>query len=336
MQTALVTVRRGTAFVVGLCLVLIGHAAAPVSTPARAATAQSAVGSDQAPADQSADPAETPIVFRAQTDLVVLHVNVFDRRSDAVPNLPQSAFLVIDEDKPQDISFFASGDVPVAVGLVIDNSSSMITRRAMVMAGTKAFAESSHEEDELFTVIFNENIRHGLPTGVSFTRSAPQIVSSLIRFPPGGKTALYDAVIAALEHLETATHQKRVLLVLSDGGDNASRRSKEDMFARVAESDAIIYTIIKPVDSVDPGDDPDVMKNLAERSGGLAYYPRTEDQVIANFGEVAANVRHGYSLGYVPTAEGDGYRRVKVMVRVPGRPNLTARVRHGYLPGRSQ
>jgi Ca-activated chloride channel family protein len=327
MKRALAVVGHGTALLAGLYLASVSHGAMVASSQ----------DPPQPAAERHAEPVQESPVFRSQTDLVVLHVNVFDRRSDAVPDLPKSAFLVVDDDKPQDISFFLSGDVPVAVGLVIDNSSSMITRRAMVMAGTSAFAESSHDDDELFTVVFNENVRLGLPMGVSFTRSAPQIISSLGRFPPGGKTAFYDAIIGALDHLESATHQKRILLVLSDGGDNASRHTKAEMFTRVAESDAIIYTILKPVESTDRGDDPEVMKELAERSGGLAYYPRTEKQVVANFAEIAANVRRGYSLGYVPTADdGDGYRRVKVMVRVPGRPRLTARVRHGYLPGRAQ
>ena len=268
-------------------------------------------------------------LFRAQSDLVVLHVNVFDRRSDAVPNLPQSAFHVVEDDKPQEIAFFTSGDVPVAVGLVIDNSGSMISRRQMVLAGARAFADSSHAEDELFTVMFNENIRYGLPGGVAFTSSSPQLMSALSRFPPGGKTALYDAVIAALDHLESATHQKRVLLVLSDGGDNASRHSRDEMFAKAVASDAIIYTVAQT--GVD--DDPGVMKRLAEVSGGLAYFPRHEREVVENFADIAANIRRGYSIGYVPPG-GDRarYRRVKVMVLVPGRNNLTARVRHGYTP----
>src|SRR5262245_39312578 len=100
-----------------------------------------------------------PAVFRAQSDLVVLHVNVFDGKSDAVPQLPQSAFIVAEDGRPQTITFFSDADVPVAAGLVIDNSSSMITRRAMVVAGSDAFVTSSHPEDQLFTIVFNEHVR---------------------------------------------------------------------------------------------------------------------------------------------------------------------------------
>jgi Ca-activated chloride channel homolog len=274
-------------------------------------------------------------VFKAQSDLVVLHVNVFDNRSDAVPDLPQSAFRVFEDDRAQDITFFNSGDVPVAVGLVVDNSSSMIARRRMVLAGAGAFADSSHPEDELFTVIFNENIRYGLPDGVGFTKSRAQVAAGLNRFPPSGKTAFYDAVIAGLEHLQSASHQKRVLVVLSDGGDNASRHSRKEMLDAAAASDAIIYTVAQrqgnlPNRETDAG----IMRELAEVSGGVAYFPRTETEVVNSFQEIAGNIRRGYSIGYVPPAgRADGrYRHVRVMVLVPGRNNLSARVRHGYTP----
>src|SRR5438874_7545405 len=140
-------------------------------------------------------PRQDEQIFKAGAELVVLHVNVFNGRSDAVPDLSQSAFAVYEDDKPQEISFFSAGDVPVTVGLVVDNSTSMITERALVTAGTAAFAQSSHPEDEMFAIVFNEHIRRGLPASVAFTTNRLQLQASLQRFPPGGKTALYDAVI---------------------------------------------------------------------------------------------------------------------------------------------
>ena len=273
-------------------------------------------------------------VFKAQSDLVVLQVNVFDSRSDAVPDLPQSAFRVFEDDRPQEITFFTSGDVPVAVGLVIDNSGSMIARRQMVVAGTTAFAQSSHPEDELFTVAFNEHVRYGLPDGVPFTKSGQQVTATLTRFPASGLTALYDAVISALDHLRMASHQKRVLVVLSDGGDNASAHTKQEMLAAATASDAIIYTVAQREGSMPTrGTDSGVMKRLAEVTGGVAYFTATDRQVVDSFEEIAGNIRRGYSIGYVPPpATAGDYRRVRVMVLVPGRRNLTARVRHGYTP----
>lgn len=270
-------------------------------------------------------------MFKSAADLVVLHVNVFDRRSDAVENLPQSAFTILEDDKPQEITFFNGEDVAVAVGLVIDNSSSMIARRGMVLAGARAFADSSHPEDELFTVVFNEHVRMGLPDGVAYTHSKEQVVAALSRFPAGGKTAIYDAVIAALDHLQQSALQKKVLIVLSDGEDNASDATREQMLARANESDALIYTVARTGGDTPNGGDPGLMKKLAEVSGGVAYFPKSEPQVVESFQEIAGNIRRGYSIGYVPPTAGDGrYHKVRVMVRMPGR-SLSARVRDGYV-----
>ncbi len=279
---------------------------------------------------QQQDPAAP--VFKAQSELVVLHVNVFDGRSDAVADLPQGGFQVAEDDVPQQIAFFNSEDVPVAVGLVVDNSGSMITRHAMVVAGTKAFAESSHPDDELFPIVFNEHVAFGLPDDVPFTKSRAQIEVAVARFAPAGKTALHDAVVAGLEHLQEASHQKRVLVVLSDGEDNASMHSDDAMFERAARSDALIYTI-STADLMHDVGKPRVLKKLAQVSGGTFYEPRTEGAVVHAFREIAGNIRRGYSIGYVPTNQTrDGrYRRVKVSVRVPGYRNLKVVARDGYL-----
>jgi VWFA-related protein len=283
-------------------------------------------------ASAAARQGEGPAVFKAESELVVLHVNVFDGHSDAVPNLPEQVFQVAEDNLPQRITFFSNLDVPVAVGLIVDNSGSMIARRAMVLAGTKAFAESSHPEDEVFTVVFNENVRHGLPPSVPFTQSPSQIEAAVSKFPPGGKTALHDAVIEGIEHLQEASHQKRVLVVLSDGGDNASMNSEQAMLDRAARSDTLIYAISTAELVADEGNS-GLLKKLAQRSGGVSYTPKSEREVVAAFREIAANIRRGYSIGYVPTnTSHDGrYRRVKVSVRAPGYKNLSVIARDGYL-----
>ncbi len=272
-------------------------------------------------------------VFKSGAELVVLHVNVFDKRSDAVPELPQSAFTVFEDDKPQDIEFFSAGDVPVTVGLVVDNSTSMLTEREMVVSGATAFAESSHPEDEMFAIVFNEYVRAGLPGTIAFTKDRLQLRASLPRFTPGGKTAFYDAVIAGLDHLEKAGYQKRVLVVLSDGGENASRHTEREMLDRVSSSSALVYTVLDP-NVVVPGESkPGVLRRLAKLSGGVAYFPRTSRDLIANLQDIAGNIRRGYSIGYLPSSaqhRHDQGHRVKVMVRVPGRSDLSVRVRNGY------
>jgi Ca-activated chloride channel homolog len=279
------------------------------------------------------DPQDSPpVVFRAESDLVVLHVNVFDGRSDAVPNLPQTAFRVFEDNKPQEIAFFSGADVPVAVGLIMDASGSMIAREHLVLAGATAFARSSHPEDELFTIHFNENVRFGLPATVPFTNSLALLHSALGAYRPGGRTALHDAVIEGLEHLDKATHQKHVLVVLSDGEDNASRYSEDDMIARARESDAIIYTVSNANRRIGMAGDPGLLRKLADVTGGVAYFPSSDEKVVESFDELAGNIRRGYSIGYEPTntSHDGGYRRVKVMVLVPGRNNLSVRARDGY------
>ena len=271
-------------------------------------------------------------VFRSQSDLVVLHVNVFDGQSDAVPDLPREAFLVIEDNTAQEITFFSGADVPVAVGLAIDNSGSMIARRAMVVAGGQAFAASSHPEDELFTGIFNEHVRYGLPPVLLFTTNQAHLQAALTRYPPGGKTALYDAVIAGLDRLEQASLQKHVLVVLSDGDDNASEHSEKEMLERARRSDAIIYAVSSEDSQIGLGGDPGVLKKLAETTGGLAYFPKSEGGVVNAFNEIAQNIRRGYSIGYVPTntARDGAFRKVKVMIRVRGKNNFSVRSRRGY------
>ena len=274
-------------------------------------------------------------LFKSESNLVVLHVNVFNGRSDAVPNLPQNAFQVTEDNRPQSITFFSNEDVPVAVGLVLDNSGSMIARRAMVLAGTRAFAASSHPEDELFTIIFNEHVRRGLPETIAFTKNRVQIEAGVNRYAPGGQTAFHDAVIAALEHLQEASHQKRVLVVLSDGDDNASQHSSDIMLERAARSDALIYTV-STADLDTSVVKPRLLKKLAELSGGAAYTPDSDEDVVDAFMSIAENIRRGYSIGYVPTnTSPDGrFRRVKVTVRAPGFKNLSVSARDGYLAPR--
>lgn len=274
-------------------------------------------------------------VFRSESELVVLHVNVFNGRSDAVPDLPRSAFRVLEDNVPQTLTFFSNEDVPVSVGLLIDNSSSMLTRRNLVVAGANAFAGSSHPEDEVFTLLFNEHIRHGLPATVPFTQNRSLVQASLQRHPPGGKTALHDAVVAGLEHLQEATHQKHVLVVLSDGDDNASRHSADDMLKRARRSSALIYAISTADLDSNVGNHR-LLRKLADVTGGVTYRPRTEAEVVTAFKEIAENIRRGYSLGYVPTnTTHDGrYRRVKVTVRAPGLKNLSVSARDGYLAPR--
>ena len=270
-------------------------------------------------------------VFTSHADLVVLHVNVFDGRSDAVPDLPRHAFQVLEDGQPQAITLFVGADVPVAVGLVLDASSSMIARQSMLTSGGAAFARASRPEDELFTIHFNENVRFGLPDGVPFTSRATLLHAAIARAQPGGKTALHDAVVAGLDHLEFSSHQKRILVVLSDGEDNASRHSEAEMLERARTSNAIVYTVSNANRRQGIGGNDRVLRRLAETTGGVARFPRSDQDVVESLDRVAASIRRGYMIGYVPDTPRDGqYHRVQVSVRVPGQKDLRVRSRDGY------
>jgi Ca-activated chloride channel family protein len=280
---------------------------------------------------------QDPPVFKSRSDLVQLHVNVFDGDSDAVKGLTRENFLVFEDGTNQEITFFSSEDVPVAVGLIVDNSSSMIAKGPLVTAGGMAFAESSHPEDELFVIKFNEHVRHALPPTQPFTSSRPLLRATLAGLSAGGRTALYDAVIEGLDYVERATHQKHVIVVLSDGDDNASRHTREEVFDRAAASDAIIYAVATGDPRHGGSGNPGVLRRLAEIGGGMAYFPRSRERVVNVFMEMAENIRRGYSIGYTPTntARDGRFRKIKVMVRANGK-SLTARSRDGYTaPGPS-
>lgn len=307
--------------------------AATLALPLRAQEVQLSVPS-AAPVEgqhQTETQPTGPPTFKTATNLVVLHVNVLDGRRSATGMLPQTAFRIYEDGVQQAIEFFGTSEMPIAAGLVIDNSTSMVSRRNMVRAGVTAFAESSRDVDQMFTVLFNEHVRYGLPPTVPFTRNQTLLISALSIRAPGGLTAFHDAVIDALGHLSTSSNPKRVLVVLSDGKDNASRASESNMLYRASQSNALIYTIWTGDVAHDRGN-PGLLRRLAEGSGGAAYAPKSEQEVVSAFAEVATITRRGYSLGYSPTnSASDGrYRRVSVTVEAPDKRKLTVRTRQGY------
>jgi Ca-activated chloride channel homolog len=299
-------------------LVLIG-----VTLAASAAAARQ----ESAPPQEPSRP-----TFSSESELVVLQVAVFDRSGDAVPELTRDVFQVVEDGRTQTITLFSGENSPVAVGLVVDNSSSMLTRRGMVVAGIKAFAGTNKPDDQAFTVVFNENVHRALPGNAPFTSNPFVLEASVTAVPAGGKTALHDAVIAGLDHLASSDRQKRVLVVLSDGEDNASRQSEDEMLRRAERSDALIYTVSTARLDVSVGNER-LLRKLARSTGGSIYVPKAERDVVAAFADIAGKIRQGYTIGYVPTnGKHDGtYRRLIVRVRGPGLRQPVVHVRDGYL-----
>jgi Ca-activated chloride channel family protein len=269
--------------------------------------------------------------FSSRTELAVLHVSVLDRQAGFVPGLPREAFTVEENGRPQPIAFFENDDAPVTVGLVIDNSGSMQPRRDAVIAATMAFASSSHPADEMFTINFNERVWPGLPPGRAFTSDLSELREALGRSRARGQTALFDGIDTALRHLARGQKPRKVLVVISDGGDNASTATFSDILDAALRTDVVIYTI----GLHDPNDrdaKPRLLRELAEVTGGEAFFPRDNESVTAVLERIARDIRASYTIGYAPpSAAPDTRRKIKVDVKTQDRRKLKVRVRSTYV-----
>jgi VWFA-related protein len=219
----------------------------------------------------------------------------------------------------------------VTVGLVVDNSGSMKPKRHDVIAAALAFAHSSNPQDQMFVVNFNEKASFGLPGNIAFTDQVAQLQLALSRVAADGETALYDAIAVALEHLKKGNRDKKVLIVVSDGGDNASKHTLAEIMALVRQPGVIIYTI-GIFDDQDADRNPGVLKRLANDTGGEAFLPESLKDVAPACDQIARDIRNQYTIAYVPTnRKRDGsYRRVQVKASAPGRGRLSVRTRAGY------
>ena len=273
-------------------------------------------------------------MISVETDLVTLAVTVVDPRGRFVPGLSRQQFRVYDNGEPRAIELFTSEDLPATVGLVIDSSSSMRGRRDEVTAAAVAFAGFSHPLDELFTVNFNEAIWTGLPPYVPFAENVEQLRAALSRAPAQGMTALYDAVDVALNHLQLGTRDRRVLILVGDGGDNASALTLDRVVEHARRAGALIFSVML----ADPDDreaKPSVLKKLARETGGVMFAPERVQGVMDAFTQIAREIRSGYTIGFSPP-DSDGFRAVRVVVDPGDGRQLLVRTRTGYYAGRSR
>jgi Ca-activated chloride channel homolog len=262
---------------------------------------------------------------------VVLHATVVDERQRLVTNLNKTAFTVLEDGQPREITSFRHEDVPVAVGILVDNSGSMRDKRSAVNTAALNFVQASNPQDQVFIVNFDTDAY----LDSDFTSSIPQLREALQKVESKGGTALYDAVFAASNHLEKkAKLEKRVLLVVTDGWDNASTMSLEQAVQAVqTENGPTIYTI-GILDEEGRKKGKRALKELAEQTGGVAFFPRDLTEVDSITRAVARDIRNQYIIGYKkdPT-KAPGYRTVKVLARADGYKNLQVRTRSGYFPG---
>jgi Ca-activated chloride channel homolog len=264
-------------------------------------------------------------------NMVVLSATAQDHNNALVSGLGKDDFQVHEDGVLQQIRHFSHEDIPVTVGLVIDNSGSMKPKRADVIAAALAFARSSNPKDQMFVVNFNEKVSFGLADNTPFTDQTAELEVALSRIAADGETALYDAIAIALEHLRKGTSDKKVLIVISDGGDNASKHKLADIMARVGQPDAIIYTI-GIFDEQDSDRNPGVLKRLAKDTGGEAFLPKALEDILPICEQIAHDIRNQYTLAYVPTnKKHDGtYRVIQVKASGAGRGRLSVRTRTGY------
>lgn len=278
------------------------------------------------------DVTRRPIPIR--TDLVSLTLTVTDLYGRYVSGLTRNAFTIIDNNQEQEITYFSDADAPVSVGVVFDVSGSMTGEKIMKARNAlKRFIASSHPSDEYFLIAFNNRAQLLLDR----TRDGEALVEKLTLVQPRQNTALYDAVYLGIERVTRGAHQKRALLIISDGQDNASRYNFGEVRRLMKESDVVTYA----VGIIDAGDANSqlgmqgqaFLDELTSVTGGKSFYPNSAVEMDEIFERIALELRHQYSIGYTPTDfQPDGkWRKVKVKIKPPrGLPRLTVRGREGY------
>jgi Ca-activated chloride channel family protein len=306
--------------------------AQPVSSPA-AASAVPVGSSTSASGSASASATAADEQLIVNTDLITLNVTLTDTYGRFVTGLTKEAFTVLDDKDPQEITFFSDEDAPVSLGVIFDVSGSMGKDKIMkARDALKHFIETSHDGDEYFLIGFNQRSQVLLDR----TRDSDALLTKLTYVQTKGQTALYDACYLGVEKVTRGTHPKRALLVISDGQDNSSRYTFNELRRILKESDVLIYAI-GITDSGDPSGlgvvGQTILDELAGVSGGRAFFPDTAAEMNEIFERIAIELRHQYSIGYRPKnfVNNGKWHKVKVKVTPPrGLPRLFVRTKEGY------
>lgn len=276
---------------------------------------------------------EDAAIFRVGTRLIVCHTTVVDKAGHFVTDLPQSAFTVTENGVQQPIRIFKREDVPVSMGLIVDNSGSMRDKRAKVEAAALALAKASNPQDEVFVVNFNDEAFLDLPHGKDFTSNVEEMKEALTRIDARGGTAMRDAIRMSIDHLkEKAKKDKRVLVVVTDGNDNSSVINLENLVKASQQSEVLIYSVglLSEEERREAKRAEHALLDLATATGGEAFFPKALSEVDTIANQVARDIRNQYTIAYSPTNEAmDGtYRQIKIAVNAPGKPSV--RTRSGY------
>lgn len=271
-------------------------------------------------------------VFSTETRLVQLPITVSDKSGRLVTNLPQSAFQVFENGVLQTIKLFKREDVPISLGLIIDNSGSMREKRAGVESAALTLVKDSNKQDEVFVVNFNDVAYLDAPTSGDFTSDISVMEQGLTKIDSRGGTAMRDAIRMSIDHLKKAHRDKKVILVVTDGNDNASNIGLEALVRMAQQDDVLIYAIglLTEEEKREASKAKRALGILVDSTGGEVFYPKEVSEVEKIAHQVAYDIRNQYTIGYTPSnAALDGtFRAIKVTVKAQGNP--VARTRSGY------
>ncbi len=276
---------------------------------------------------------DAPTIFRTETRVVVCNTTVVDKNGHLVTDLGRDNFTAFENGVQQKISDFRHEDVPVSLGLIIDNSGSMRSKRAGVEAASLALVRDSNPSDEVFVVNFNDEPFMDLPNKKLFTSDIREMEEALTRIDSKGGTAMRDAIRTAIDYLlENANREKKVLVLVTDGVDNASIIKQDKLIKAAQQSGVLIYAVglLEEEDRADAGKAKHELTELAETTGGEVYFPKDVSEVDPIAHIVAHDIRNQYTLQYTPANNNmDGtFRQIKINVNAPGK--LTVRTRSGY------
>lgn len=268
-----------------------------------------------------------------ETELVVLPVSVTDAKGDVVLGLGQQDFRVYDDGRLQKVTMFQQRDTPVTVGLIVDHSRSMGAELPEVAAAVSSFAQSSNPSDEMFVVDFNDDVSVELMDGKPFSNDPKELAKAVSAVRARGRTALYDAVAEGVLHLQLGHSDRKALIIVSDGGDNASQQKFSQVLALAQRSHVLIYCIglIGETGETDPG----VLRRFSKATGGIAYFPDKTNTVTKISTQIARDLREQYTLGFTPEKSnaGTGFRKIEVKVTASGHGKIHVRTRSGYFAG---
>jgi Ca-activated chloride channel homolog len=301
-------------------------ASQPATSPQQ--TSQQQNGQQQTSQQQNSQDNGT-FVIRKDVDEVLLHATVVDDRQRIVTDLDRGAFTVFEDGKPQTIISFRHEDIPVAMGIVIDNSGSMREKRTKVNQAALNLVRSSNPQDEVFVVNFNDEYY----LDQDFTNDLLKLKEALEKIDARGGTALYEAVVASAENFKNTKLERKVLFVVTDGEDNASRETLEQAVKQLQqESGPSVYAIGVLGEEEHPKRARRALEIIAQRTGGLAFFPKTLDEVDEISRQVAHDIRNQYTIGYKPTNPkgAGGFRAIRVEAKGKGHGKMVVRTKSGY------